>query len=197
MKTSINVFVGASALALLLSTKAMAIPIWDTEKFNGAANSSKADAIAAPGAGVGFTSASWATGSQQGGGGAASAGGAASTPPGLSALNSITAGRAIAPGQALTARGQGQSNSLGTKVADFIASLDIGNRGGQGNPRAAGSNGRVGSGDSLLPQLDQSINVEAVVDLTAHTVPDTGLTILLVGGGLGLLGLTRLRRRSV
>lgn len=191
MKKTISALAGATLLALVLATQAIATPITGSISFNGTPNFntlpiSGATAIAS------YDSA-WVAVDQQTGTYAAVPD---MVPVVFSPFMFSPATQAVVPLWSFSSLGLTYSFSTTSMVAMFNEPLNIWNFGGSGVLSATGYDDTVGTWNLSAGQIGQSFYFGSAAAATAASVPDTGMTIALLALGLGLIGLKAHSQRS-
>ena len=189
MKKLISSLAGASLLAFVLVTQAVATPITGSIAFNGAPNLNSSSIGTATGI-VGYDSGWVAVGQQTGIYTAV----ADLTPVVFSPFVFSPATQAVAPLWSFSSLGSTYSFSTTSMVSFYNASLKIWNFGGNGILRATGYDDTVGEWNFSTGQIGQSFYFGSAAAATP-SVPENGLTVLMLGLGLGLIGLKSFSRR--
>ena len=190
MKKTFSAFAGASLLALVLATHAIAVPITGSIAFNGTPNFN-ALPISASSSIIGYDSA-WVAVDQQTGTYATVAD---LTPVVFSPFAFSPATQAVNPLWSFSSLGLTYSFTTTSMVAMFNAPLNIWNIGGKGVLRATGYDDTVADWNFSTGQIGQSFYFGSAAAAIPASVPDNGLTILMFGLGLGLVGLKGFSRR--
>lgn len=190
MKNKISLFAGASVLALLLATQAIAIPITGSISFNGTPNFNALPIANATGI-MSYDSA-WVAVDQQSGTYASVAN---LTPVVFSPFVFSPATQAVTPLWSFASLGKTYSFTTTSMVAMFNEPLNIWNFGGKGILHATGFDDTVGDWNFSTGQIGESFYFGSAAAAAGKAVPDSGMTVVLLGLGLGLMGLTGLSRR--
>ncbi len=190
MKNTLSTFAGASLLALVLVTQVMAVPITGSVSFNGAPNFN-ALPIAGSTKIVSYDSAWVAVGQQTGIYTAV----ADLTPVVFSPFVFSPATQAVNPLWSFSSAGLTYSFTTSSMIANFNAPLNIWNIGGKGTLRATGYEDTAGDWNFSTGQIGQSFYFGSAAAATP-AVPDGGMTVLMLGLGLGLVGLKNFVRRT-
>lgn len=191
MKKTLSALAGASLLALVLATQAIATPISGSISFTGTPNFD-ATPISGASAIMGYNSARVAVGQQTG----TYATVADLTAVVFSPFAFSPATQAVVPLWSFSSLGLTYSFSTSSMVAMFNAPLNIWNFGGNGVLSATGYDDTVGSWNFSAGQIGQSFYFGSAAAATAASVPDTGMTLALLALGLGLIGLKAHSQRT-
>ena len=189
MKKILSTLAGASLLAFVLVTQAVATPITGSIAFNGAPNFNILPIGSATGI-ISYDSASVAVGQQTGIYTAVPD----MTPVVFSPFAFSPATQAVNPLWSFSSLGSTYSFSTTSMVAMYNSALKIWNIGGSGILRATGYDDTVGEWNFSAGQIGQSFYFGSAAAATS-TVPEGGLTVLMLGLGLGLIGLKSFSRR--
>lgn len=190
MKKILSTFAGASLLAFVLVTNAIATPITGSVSFNGTPNFN-ALPIGSATSVVSYDSAWVAVGQQTGIYTAV----ADLTPVVFSPFAFSPATQSVNPLWSFSSLGLTYSFSTTSMVAMFNAPLNIWNLGGKGILRATGYEDTVGEWNFSTGQIGQSFYFGSAAAAVPAGVPDGGMTVLMLGLGLGLVGLKSYSRR--
>ena len=188
MKKILSLFAGTSLLAFALVTHAVATPITGSISFNGTPNfnvSSISDATSI----ISYDSAWVAVGQQTGIYTAVEN----LTPVVFSPFMFSPTTQAVSPLWSFSDLDITYSFSTTSMVAMFNESLNIWNYGGSGILHATGYDDTVGSWNLSAGQIGQSFYFGSAA-AAGNSVPDGGMTVLMLGLGLGLIGLKRFSR---
>lgn len=184
MKKIISALAGASLLALVLATQAIATPITGSISFNGTPNFDTTPINSAT-AIVSYNSAWVAVGQQTG----TYASVPDMTPVVFSPFVFSPATQAVNPLWSFSSLGLNYSFSTTSMVAMFNEPLNIWNFGGSGVLSATGYDDTVGTWNLSAGQIGQSFYFGSAAAASANSVPDTSMTLALLALGLGLIGL--------
>ena len=190
MKKTLSALAGASLLALVLATQAVATPITGSISFNGTPNFDVLP-IGAATAIASYDSA-WVAVDQQTGIYAVVPD---LTPVTFSPFAFSPATQAVNPLWSFASDGLTYSFSTTSMVAMFNEPLNIWNFGGSGIMHATGFDDTAGTWNFSAGQIGQSFYFGSAAAATASSVPDTGMTLALLALGLGLIGLKSYSQR--
>lgn len=193
MKKTLSSSAGALLLALVfVTTHAVADPITGSLSFNGAPNFNVVP-ISAATAITSYDSATVAVGQQTG----VYAAVPDMFPVTFSPFTFSPATQLINPLWTFDYLGLTYSFNTTSTVADFNAALNIWNFGGNGILHVTGFDDTAGAWNFSAGQIGQSFYFGAATAATGNSVPDGGMTVLLLGFGLSLVGMLRLPRRAI
>jgi hypothetical protein len=190
MKKLLSLFAGTSLLAFVLVTHAVATPITGSISFNGTPNFNTSPIGGATSI-ISYDSAWVAVGQQTGIYTAVEN----LTPVVFSPFMFSPATQSVSPLWSFSDLGSTYSFTTTSMVAMFNASLNIWNYGGSGILHATGYDDTVGSWNLSAGQIGQSFYFGSAAAATGNSVPDGGMTVLMLGLGLGLIGLKSFSRR--
>lgn len=190
MKKTLSAFAGASLLAFVLVTHAIATPITGSISFNGTPNFN-ALPISAAASIISYDSGWVAVGQQTG----IYTSVADLTPVVFSPFAFSPATQAVNPLWSFSSLGLTYSFTTTSMIAMFNAPLNIWNLGGKGVLHATGYDDTVADWNFSAGQIGQSFYFGSAAAAVPASVPDNGLTVLMLGLGLGLVGLKGFSRR--
>lgn len=189
MKKLISYLAGASLLAFVLATQAVATPITGSISFNGTPNFNALPIGGATGI-ISYDSAAVAVDQQTG----IYTSVPNMTPVVFSPFVFSPATQAVVPLWSFSSLGSTYSFSTTSMVAVYNSALKIWNFGGNGILRATGYDDTVGEWNFSAGQIGQSFYFGSAAAATS-SVPEGGMTVLMLGLGLGLVGLKSFSRR--